>query len=319
MIRHRNLRVVTVLATTVLCVSVSLGTSPVAAADTTAPPTATMPRVVNVSASQVVLNWTPGQLTEPTRWRVFRNGVLAKTSVGSSYTDANLTPGAWYSYTVVSVDLAGNASAPTRTLTVQTRGPGVRPGGPRELVATDVDPGRVTLSFTVPDDDFDVSGYQVFDGSVLVARTWASSWTGLPATVAVRQLAPGSAHAFSVAAVRTTLSAPTNTVAVTTPASSDGSAPTSPSGLQVTEDRYGCAFADIRWQPATDDTDPTAELDYEVTVDGAPAATVRGQTQVDAVSVAVGSNTVSVRAVDASGNGSAVTSTQHVVDPSCTE
>lgn len=278
-----------------------------------------MPRIINVTASQVMLNWTPGRLTEPTRWQVYRNGALATTSAGSAYTDSSLTPGAWYSYSIVSVDLAGNASTPTRTLTVQTRGSGVQPAGPRNLTATDIDPGRVTLSFTVPDDDFDVSSYEVYDGSVLVGRTWASSWTGLPATTVVRHLVPGSTHAFSIVAHRSTLSAPTNTVSLTTPTSTDAQAPTVPSGLVVTEDSYGCAFADIRWQPSTDNTDPGAELDYEIIINGTLAATVQGQTRADSMSMNIGTNTVSVRAIDSSGNTSAAISTQHTVGPFCSE
>lgn len=279
-----------------------------------------MPRIVQVTATQVTLNWTPGYLTEPTRWRVYRNGQLAVTSVGSSYTDRNLTAGAWYSYHLVSVDGAGNTSPPTRTLTVQTRGPGVQPQGPRNLVATDVDPGRVTLQFTVPDDDFDVSLYEIYDGPAVVLRTYASSWTGLPATAVVRHLEPGSAHAYSVVARRLAgPSAPSNTITPTTPGSADATAPTVPSGLTVTEDRYGCTFVDVRWLASSDDTDPAAELDYEIFVDGVLSETIRGQVAVGASYVGSGTRTVSVRAIDSSGNLSASASRAHTVDPFCSE
>ena len=97
-----------------------------------APPTPFNFYVNRVTDTQVSMQWSPGYLTEPTRWRVYQNDQLVATRIGSSYLASGLVPGGSYSYYVVAVDQRGDVSAPTRTITVTTRGPGVEPGGPAD-------------------------------------------------------------------------------------------------------------------------------------------------------------------------------------------
>jgi hypothetical protein len=290
------------------------------AADTTPPPTALLPRVIEVTASSVILNWTPGYITEPTRWRVYENGVLVKTTYSSSYTALNLIPGGTYSYFLVSVDLAGNASAPTRTMTVTTRGPGVLPGAPSNLRVRELAPGRVGLVWTEPDDNFDVASYQISEGAVQVGQA-RPTWNG-EATAVIRNLTPGSSHSYTVRAIRSSPSTPSNAVTVVTPLTNDSQPPQVPTGVTVTTSRYSCNFVDLTWNPSLDNVDSQAEVDYEITVNGVLDHVIRGAGfSGNIFGGGPGeTKTYSVRAVDSSGNASAPSQTlSFSIDPRCVE
>jgi chitodextrinase len=278
--------------------------------DTTAPPTAQQFYINGVTATSVSMQWGPGYITEPTGWRLYRNGVLQVPSTGSSgYWDRNLVPGATYSYYVVSFDKAGNTSAPTRTLTVTTRGPGVVPSGPANLRATEVSAGRVTLEFDRPHDEFDVGQFTVYDGTTAIGGTYPAPFAGATTTAQIRHLVPGSSHSYSVRALRPApyaLSPPSNTLQVTTPTTNDAQAPTTPTGLVVRESRYACDFVDLTWAPSTDNADPQAAIDYEYYVNGTFRGYVRGIGKVQNVQLlSHGAHTLTVRAVDSADNGSA--------------
>lgn len=299
-----------------LCLSVLA--APAAAAGT--PPTPLNILVTNVSATSVSLQWTPGYLTEPTHWRVYRNGTLAATRYGSAYTATGLTPGATYSFYVVAVHDDGAVSAPTRTVTVTTRGPGVAPGAPADPRALEVDPARVTIEFDRPDDEFDVWSYRVFDGDELVATVGKTPYAHPTAVVTVRGLAPGSTHTFTVRALRSSgLSAPSDPLVVTTPTSTDTTAPSVPTGLTGELAPYTCDWADLSWRESTDDRDAPADIDYEVLVDGTVASVVRGTGEAFSVPLrTTGAHSVAVRAVDSSGNASATSAAITLtVDPNC--
>lgn len=314
--RPRARRLAVAALTTGLLLSVPA--APAAAAG--APPTPLNILVTNVSATSVSLQWTPGYLTEPTRWQVYRDGTLAATRYSSSYTATGLTPGATYSFYVVAVHDDGAASEPTRTLTVTTRGPGVAPGAPADLRALEIDPARVTVEFDRPDDEFDVWSYRIFDGDDLVATVGTTPYAHPTATVAVRGLTPGSTHTFTVRALRAGgLSAPSNPLVVTTPTTTDTTAPSVPTGLTGELTPYTCDWADLSWRESTDDRDAPADIDYEVLVDGAVASAVRGTGRAFGVPLgAFGEHRVAVRAVDSSGNASATsTAITLTVDPDC--
>src|SRR5690606_18816290 len=140
------------------------------------------------------------------------------------------------------------------------------------------------------------------------------------ATVAVRGLAPGSTHTFTVRAVRSSgLSAPSEPLVVTTPTTTDTTAPSVPTGLTGELAPYTCDLADLSWRESTDDRDAPADLDYEVLVDGVVASVVRGTGEAFSVPLrTVGDHHVVVRAVDSSGNASAVSAAITLtVDPNC--
>ncbi|WP_114149476.1 fibronectin type III domain-containing protein [Glycomyces xiaoerkulensis] len=274
-------------------------------ASASAPPTPHNFYVNNVTSSSVSMQWSPGHLTEPTQWRVFQNDELVATTPGSAYTARDLTPGDTYSYRVVAVDSTGDTAEPTRTITVTARGPGIAPGSPSNLRATEVAPARVTVEFDRPGDEFDVSVYKVFDGSTPVATVGKTPYAGPTATVDVRNLEPGTVHTLTVRASRVSgLSEPSDELVVTTPPATDTVAPTVPSGLNAEIAPYTCELADLTWNQSADDTDGPGDLDYEVFVDGSLITDVRADNTASTLLPGPGGYSFTVRAVDSSGNAS---------------
>ncbi len=99
--------------------------------DTTDPSTPTG-LVATPGAVSVSLAWNPStDDTGVTGYKVYRNGNLVATVTTPSYKDTGLTPLTKYSYTIIAVDAAGNAStqssAVAATTTADTSGGGTTP------------------------------------------------------------------------------------------------------------------------------------------------------------------------------------------------
>jgi hypothetical protein len=175
-----------------------------------------------------------------------------------------------------------------------------------------VAPARVTLEFDRPGDEFDVGGYPVHDGGTQVTSGYKNPFAGATTTVEIRRLTPGTAHSYAVRASRFGygLSAPGNTIALTLPQATDHQPPSAPTGLVATGSRYACDFADLSWAPSADNADAASAIDYEVYTDGVFNHFVRGTAQSQAIQFfSHGTHTITVLAVDGSGNASASSNT----------
>ncbi|HYF45642.1 MAG TPA: fibronectin type III domain-containing protein, partial [Acidimicrobiales bacterium] len=92
-----------------------------AAADSTAPSTPSGLSSPGQTSTTVALSWSPStDDVAVQRYEVFRNGVLAGTSAGTTFTATGLDPSTSYGFAVEAVDAAGNRSARSSTLTVAT-------------------------------------------------------------------------------------------------------------------------------------------------------------------------------------------------------
>jgi Fibronectin type III domain len=310
---HRIAMVVAVAATAVAI------PTPVPAAVTLVAPERV--RVTNVTATQISFAWSQNTsgAVGTVRARIFQDGTHVATTPLVRYTASGLTPGATYTFQVIAADGVGSTSPASRTLIVTTRGPGVVPPGPSNLTAQ-VSATRVDLAFRQPDDSWDVGGYEVFDGANRVAFVYAGTWIGFgTVAVALRELAPGTSHEYRVQALRSGfgVSPSSNTVAATLPAKTDTTAPSTPGDLLVRGAAYACFSVNVVWTQSSDDTDAQAALDYEVLVNGVRETWVRGAGTAGISMVPVGTNVISVRAVDSSGNTSAAAAGTFVRHPSC--
>ena len=98
-------------ADTPLVVDVALGTAPPSAGDTTPPSQPAGLGAVPISSSSIALQWTAStDNVAVTGYRISRNGTLVASVTRPSWTDSGLTGGTTYSYSVIAVDGAGNAS-----------------------------------------------------------------------------------------------------------------------------------------------------------------------------------------------------------------
>jgi len=110
-------------------------------------------------------------------YRLFRDGALVATvSVLGSW-DIVTAPG-HFCWTVVAVDLAGNASAPSAAACA-TLVDATPPATPTNLVVAPLDTATLQLTFTGSFDDVGVTGYRIYrDG--LLQTTLAPTFTAAP-------------------------------------------------------------------------------------------------------------------------------------------
>jgi chitodextrinase len=88
------------------------------------PPTAPSSLLASLSQGRVALTWT-GSTDDVgvTSYSILRDGAQVGSSTSTSYTDQTTAPNTTYTYTVVAFDGAGNASAPSNSVTVTTPPP----------------------------------------------------------------------------------------------------------------------------------------------------------------------------------------------------
>jgi chitodextrinase len=90
-------------------------------ADTSPPSAPAGLQATAVGATSVSLSWSAAtDDVGVAGYRVIRNGSQVGTPSGTSFTDTGLQPSAGYTYAVVAVDAAGNASDPSTPITVTT-------------------------------------------------------------------------------------------------------------------------------------------------------------------------------------------------------
>ncbi|WP_167286385.1 fibronectin type III domain-containing protein [Paraflavitalea devenefica] len=178
---------------------------------------------VNVGTSAVTdtsftLSWTAStDNIGVAGYDVYQNGskinaVLINTT---SYDVTGLTQGTTYTYYVRALDAAGNVSANSSTVTVNTLDTQA-PTAPAGLTSANLLATTVTLNWTASTDNIGVAGYDVYQNGVRIN----------PATVAattynVTGLTGSTAYTFYVQAkdVAGNLSGNSNTISLTTPAS----------------------------------------------------------------------------------------------------
>src|SRR5262249_4027744 len=93
-------------------------------ADTSPPSVPTGVAATAVSGTQINLSWLAStDNVGVSGYKVFRNGTQVGTATITSYQDAGLSGGSTYGYTVAAYDAAGNASAPSSSVSVTTPAP----------------------------------------------------------------------------------------------------------------------------------------------------------------------------------------------------
>lgn len=203
------------------------------------PPTSPS-NVVAMPLSQAQISVTWAGATDNmgvTGYRVYRNSaaVPVSTVTATAYTDTGLTTNTVYSYTIVAVDAAGNASTQSaagsaRTLAVADMQPANDtqvPTVPGNARAVAISPQAIDVSWTAASDNVAVTSYRVYrnGGTMPVATVTGTIFTntGLSAATlysytVVAVDAAGNASAPSTAALATT-------PATSVPSASDCAAP----------------------------------------------------------------------------------------------
>lgn len=177
-----------------------LGGGNVPPADTIAPTVPGSLTVTGKTQNTVSLGWNASTDNKAvTSYNVYRGGVLAATSTGTTAIVSGLTAGTSYTFTVKAKDAAGNESAASTAVTVvtdtTTNPPAdtIAPTVPANVSIASKTASSVSLSWAASSDNVGVTGYEVYNGSSL-----AASVSGITATV--NGLTAGTSYTFTVKA-----------------------------------------------------------------------------------------------------------------------
>jgi hypothetical protein len=197
-------------------------------------------------------------------YRIFRDGVQVATTAGTFVTDTSVAGGGTFTYAVVAVDAAGNASGQS-PLSVVTVADTQAPTAPGAVTATVVETGNgraVRLAWPAGSDNVAVSGYLVRrDGADLgqVAELGLLDAAPTPGEHAYAVLTlDGAGNRSQPASVTVTVPRPDEPLPGAPAAGGpedarpDTSAPGAPRGLVARA--LGRLRFELRWRPAGDGT-----------------------------------------------------------------
>jgi chitodextrinase len=286
--------------------TISVSATTQAVADTTVPSTPTGLSATAVSSSQINLSWTAAtDNVGVAGYNVYRGGTLIAT-VGAvtSFQNTGLAASTTYSYTVRAFDAAGNLSSPSSSASATTQAPAgdtTAPSTPTGLTATAVSSSQISLSWTAATDNVGVTGYNVFRGGVQIANL------GAVTTFQDNGLTASTTYSYTVRALDAAgnTSAQSSSASATTQAPApDTTAPSIPTGL--TANAVSSSQINLTWTASTDNVAVTG---YRVRRDGVLLVTLGNVTTYQDTGLTAGTSyTYTVRALDAAGNVSALSS-----------
>lgn len=256
------------------------------------------------------LNWTAStDNVGVTGYEVFRDGTRIGTPTGNSLNVAGLVANTTYSMTVRARDAAGNFSQPSAALRVTTRSviPDTTPPTvPTALRSSSLAATGFTLTWTESTDNVGVVSYEV------LANGTSRGTVNHPATTLnTTGLAPSTNYSVTVRArdAAGNVSGSSGPISVTTPPGQDVTPPTAPSNLA-----FNASTLTLTWTASTDNV---GVVEYRVFV-GSNQLTSVNTTSHSLSSLAAGTYSITVRAVDAAGNISQPSAALNVTIPNRT-
>lgn len=178
------------------------------------------------------------------------------STTSTSYTVNNLLPATTYSFALRAVDSSGNKSPLSNVVTVQTRADTIKPSVPTGLRLVNVVDNTITLQWEASTDNVAVAGYDVYEGTNLVASSVLPS-------AGVINLTPNTEYQFTVSAKDASgnvsnASSPLKVIIIP-----DTEAPIAPTSLNWSE-RYTNGVK-LYWEASTDNANV---VEYQIYRDG---------------------------------------------------
>ncbi len=283
--------------------NISAASSPlsVTTIDISAPsvPSALSPNSITQTSFNVTWNASTDNVGV-TGYDVFLNGTLSVSVTATSASFNGLTGGSTYTITIKAKDAAGNISQASTALYVTTGSTDTQaPSVPSGLSASGISENSFTLSWTASTDNTGVTGYDVF-----LNGTLTTSVTGISAAISGLSVYTTYTVAVRAKDAAGNISALSNSLSVTT---TDTHAPSVPSGLSASS--VAETSFTLSW---TSSTDNVAVSGYDVYLNGVMVTSVTGASANIAGLSASTTYSAAVRARDAAGNSSGLSSSLSV-------
>lgn len=272
--------------------------------DTHAPGVPSVLTAEDITETGFTLNWSPSaDNVAVTGYDIYRNGTYLKSVSGTSTSISGLSPSASYSFAITARDAAGNVSAQSTVLIVNTPDSNP-PGTPTGLSASNITTSSFTLSWTASSDNVGVTGYDVYRNGTLLETVTGTTFgiTGLTPSTTYSMTVRAKDAAGNVSSASTPY--PVTTGAIVT----DTEAPSVPDGLSasgVTQTSFT-----LSWNVSTDNVGVT---DYDVYRNGILVQNTTGTSLSLTGLEASTTYVMTVRTNDLAGNHSAVSTGLNVV------
>ncbi|WP_299557459.1 fibronectin type III domain-containing protein [Seonamhaeicola sp.] len=274
-----------------------------AASDTQAPTVPTGLSSSGITSSAFNLSWSAStDNVGVTGYKVYLDGTLNKSVSGTNTSITGLSVSTSYNVTVAATDAAGNESAQSAALAVQTSGASGASDEPTNLNATNATATGFVLNWTAPT-NYTPQGYNIYKDNGYVA--WAN---GSATAYTINGISQGTSHNYVVKAIDQSFiehaSAP---FAYTLGGSAtDTQAPTAPT---LSSSNVTSSSVDLSWSGATDNVGVTG---YKVYQSGTLIASPTGTSYAVSGLSAATSYAFTVKAIDAAGNESVSSNTANV-------
>ncbi len=233
--------------------------------DTQAPTAPSGLAAANETQSTIDLTWEAStDNVAVTGYDVYQGDTMIATVPGTRYQAAGLTPGTEYSFRVKAKDAAGNESAFSNTATASTlpedNTDTEAPTAPTELMADNETQTTIDLSWMASTDNVGVTGYEVYQGDVMIATVEGTRYQ-------VMGLTPGTEYSFSVlamdAAGNKSRFSNTATASTLPEDNTDTEAPTVPTELAASNIKQ--TTLTLNWMASTDNVAVTGYNVYQGT------------------------------------------------------
>ena len=273
-------------------------------ADTQAPTTPGTPSVTSTSGTSISIGWAASSdNVAVTGYGAYRNGTLAGSPAGTTYTYSALACGTSYTLAVDAFDAAGNRSAKSTTTTASTSAcpppaDTTAPTVPGNFAVSGSTAGSISVSWTASTDATGVTGYTNYRNG-----TNAGATTGT--TYLYSGLACGTSYSLGVdasdaAGNRSAQSTITGATAACAPPPPDTTAPTTPPNFTVVGTT--ATSISVAWSSSLDNVAVTG---YGLYKNAVSTGSTAGLSSTFAGLTCGTSYTLAVDAFDAAGNRSA--------------
>ena len=182
--------------------------------DTQAPSAPTNLAVLSTSTASANLSWTAStDNVGVSYYRIFVNGVFHSNSNATTATVSGLAQGTTYTFYVIAVDAANNASPQSNTATGTTLTDTQAPTAPLNLSVTSVGTNNIAVQWTAATDNVGVTSYDIYVNGELMGSTSSTSTN-------IANLNPLTAYSIYIVAkdAAGNVSPQSNTVTATTTA-----------------------------------------------------------------------------------------------------